>query len=118
MERNERRLTRRVLKTGPIGDLPLSLIEVIWREVRNAGRRARGALRRHIRVGRLLDYWIYEEWWDGVSPRPIRLIEQMTQHWLNLGRIGWTPREIRRVERRRRTNVNPFWWEQWGVGSR
>ena len=128
MERNERRLTRRVLKTGPIGDLPLNLIEVIWREVRNAGRRARGALLRHIRVARTIDYWLWQ-WWEGQNETG-RLMNQMTQHWLNLGRIGWTPREVRMVERRRYTHPHrnqphmqwylgsPLWWQQWGVGDR
>ena len=128
MERNERRLTRRVLKTGPIGDLPLNLIDMIWREVRNAGRRARSALLRHIRVARIVNYWIWE-WYSGVDMRAMfRLMNQMTQRWLDIGQASWTPRERRYLERRRYTqrytqylHFSPLLWgvnEQWGLGSR
>ena len=93
MERNERRLARRVLKTGPIWNLPLNIIEIIWREVRNAGRRARRALLRRITVDRIVNFWIRvwddgqflaTEFWDS----PFRLINQMRKRWLSLNKMN------------------------------
>ena len=99
--------------------LPLDIVRLLVREVNRAGASARRALLRYITRARIIDYWLWQRYEPGGQQWPAdRLIAQMTQHWLNLGREGWTPREIRYVERRRRTQLNPFWWEQWGIGSR
>ena len=109
----------------------MDVIREILREVYDAGRKARRALLNHIRRARIVNYmlWVVV---DGVNftthgwenTRSLDLITAQTDHWLSLGRIGWTEREIRRVERRRTNRefafgpYGPFWWEQWGVGSR
>jgi len=122
----------RAKSSKTIIQLPVDVVRLIVSEVYRAGANARRALVRHIRVARIIDYWMWQ-WWPfgGIHvTNPIRLMNQMTQHWLNLGQEFWTPRERRSVERRRITQPhrnepymlrslgNPVWWEQWGLGSR
>ena len=115
--------------TRPLA-LPLDVVRLIVREVYLAGASARRALLRYVRVARIIDFWLWQ-WWPAIHPNdPVRLMNQLTQHWLNLGQEFWTPRERRFVERRRITQPHrnrphmqfylgsPLFWEQWGVGSR
>ena len=104
--------------------LPMDVIRDILREVYDAGRKARRALLKHIRGAWIVNYMLWDSTHGWENTRSLDLITAQTDHWLSLGRIGWTEREIRRVERRRTNREFAFgpygslWWEQWGVGSR
>ena len=105
--------------TRPL-ELPLDVARLIVREVYRAGASARRALRLYMTKARIINHWLWE-WLDPtVNLASNRyLMSQLTYHWLYMmgGREGWTPREIRRVERRRRRTTNPIRWRQWGIGS-
>ena len=86
---------------------PLALpLDVVRQIVHELGK-ARRALLRHIRVARLIYYWLLE--WDEYS----RLIRQMTVRWLLLG--GRSARYIRAEQRHRYYNTDVG--AQWGMGS-
>ena len=94
-----------------------------WRKLAASARRV---LLRYITRARIVNYWIYEDL-SGFDMRVVfRLINQMTQRWLDIGQASWTPRERRYVERRRYTQphrvpMRLLWLhdnEQWGIGSR
>ena len=109
-------------------ELPLDVARQIVREVYRAGASARRALLRFITRARILNYWIYDTGFEEGDDIQDRFLNQMTQHWLDLGQAFWTGRERRYVERRRilrphrrflgTDNRNNDVWEQWGIGSR
>ena len=98
--------------------LPMELVRLIVEEIERLyalAASARRALLRHIRVARIIDYWLLEWLFDGPLAHPRRVgryIRQMTERWLLLG--GRSARYIR-AERRYRYFQRDI--AQWGIGS-
>ena len=100
------------VRSGPIGNLPVELLRLIWDVVERAQARAaahaRRALRGYIRKLHISNYWYLEQNEDNERRNQQLSIERANQWFSN--RIGWTPREKRLWQRRYDRSVQmPNW---------
>ena len=107
---------RRIIQAGPIGNLPVVLLVKIWRDVSEAGRRARNTLRRYLMSASYAQYWQWEaedtEWAFVHEGALTRLYNERRLHWQSL-RLNWTPREERSWQRRHNRDMRHDTTEYW-----